>query len=32
MEVKPPRLLALEIFKPFNKNCPTFIKDNFEKN
>ena len=27
MEVKRLRLLALEIFKAFNENCPTFIKD-----
>ena len=32
MEVKRLRLLALEIFKSFNENCPTFIKDYFEKN
>ena len=32
MEVKRLRLLALEIFKAFNENCPTFIKDYFEKN
>ena len=32
MEVKRLRLLALEIFKAFNKNCPTFIMDYFEKN
>ena len=25
------RLLASEIFKAFNKNCPIFIKDYFEK-
>ena len=31
MEVKSLRLLALEIFKAFNENCPTFIKDYFEK-
>ena len=27
MEVKRLRLLALEIFQAFNKNCPTFIMD-----
>ena len=32
MEVKRLRLLALEIFKAFNENSPTFIKDYFEKN
>ena len=32
MEVKRLRLLALEIFKAFKENCPTFIKDYFEKN
>ena len=32
MEVKRLRLLALEIFKAFNENCPTFIKNYFEKN
>ena len=32
MEVKRLRLLALEIFKAFNENCPTFINDYFEKN
>ena len=32
MEVKRLRLLALEIFKAFNQNCPTFIKNYFEKN
>ena len=32
MEVKRLRLLALEIFKAFNENCPTFIKDYSEKN
>ena len=32
MEVKRLRLLALEIFKAFNENCPTFIKKYFEKN
>ena len=32
MEVKRLRLLALEIFKAFNENCPTFIKDYFQKN
>ena len=32
MEVKRLRLLALEIFKAFNENCPTFIKDYFETN
>ena len=32
MEVKQLRVLALEIFKAFNENCPTFIKDYFEKN
>ena len=32
MEVKRPRLLALEIFKAFNENYPTFINDYFEKN
>ena len=32
MEVKRRRLLALEIFKAFNENCPTFIKDYCEKN
>ena len=32
MEVKRLGLLALEIFKAFNGNCPTFIKDYFEKN
>ena len=31
MEVKRLRLLALEIFKAFNQNCPTFIKNYFEK-
>ena len=31
MEVKRLRLLALEIFKAFNENCPTFIKIYFEK-
>ena len=31
MEVKRPRLLALDIFKAFNEDCPTFIKDYFEK-
>ena len=31
IEVKRLRLLALEIFKAFNENCPTFIKDYFEK-
>ena len=31
MEVKRLRLLALEIFKAFNENCPNFIKDYFEK-
>ena len=31
MEVKRLRLLALEIFKAFNENCSTFIKDYFEK-
>ena len=31
MEVKQLRLLALEIFKAFNENCPTFITDYFEK-
>ena len=30
--VKRLRLLALEIFKAFNENCPSFIKDYFEKN
>ena len=24
-------ILVLEIFKAFNKNCPTFIKDYFQK-
>ena len=32
MEVKPLRLLALEIFEAFNENCSTFIKNYFEKN
>ena len=32
MEVKRLRLLALEIFKAFNENCPNFIEDYFEKN
>ena len=32
MEVKRLRLLALEIFKVFSENCPTFIKGYFEKN
>ena len=32
MEVKRLRLLALEISKAFNENCPTFIKDYFAKN
>ena len=32
MEVKRQRLLALEILKAFNENCPTFIKDYFQKN
>ena len=32
MEVKRLRLLALEIFKAFNENCPSFIKDYSEKN
>ena len=32
MEVKRPRLLALEIFKAFKENYPTFINDYFEKN
>ena len=32
MEVKRLRLLALQIFKTFNENCPIFIKDYFEKN
>ena len=32
MEVKWLKLLPLEIFKAFNKNGPTFIKDYFEKN
>ena len=32
MEVKLLRLLALEIFKAFKENCPTFIKYYFEKN
>ena len=32
MEVKRLRLLALEIFKAFNENCPSFIKNYFEKN
>ena len=31
VEVKGLRLLALEIFKAFNENCPTFMKDYFEK-
>ena len=31
MEVKRLRLLALEIFKAFNQNCPIFIKNYFEK-
>ena len=31
MEVKSLRLLALEIFKAFNENFPTFIMDYFEK-
>ena len=32
MEVKRLRLLALDIFKAFNENCPSFIKDYSEKN
>ena len=32
MEVKRLRLLALETFNAFNENCPSFIKDCFEKN
>ena len=32
MEVKRLRVLALEIFKAFNENSPSFIKDYFEKN
>ena len=32
MKVKRLRLLALEIFKAFNENCPTFILDYLEKN
>ena len=32
IEVKRLRLLTLEMFKVFNENCPTFIKDYFEKN
>ena len=32
MEVNRLRLLALEIFKAFNENCPTFMKNYFEKN
>ena len=32
MEVKRLRLLALELFKAFNENCPTFIKNYSEKN
>ena len=32
MEVKWLKLLPLEIFKAFNKNGPTFIKDYYEKN
>ena len=32
MAVKRLRLLALQIFKVFNKICPTFYKDYFEKN
>ena len=32
MEVKRLRLRALEILKAFNENCPTFIKNYFEKN
>ena len=32
MKVKRLRLLALEIFKAFNQNCPTFIKNYFVKN
>ena len=32
MDVKQLRLLALKIFKAINENCPTFIKDCFEKN
>ena len=32
MKVNRLRLLALEIFKAFNDNSPTFIKDYFEKN
>ena len=31
MEVKRPRLLTLDIFKAFNEDCQTFIKDYFEK-
>ena len=31
-DVKQLRLLALKIFKAINENCPTFIKDYFEKN
>ena len=31
MEVKRLRLLAMGIFKAFIENCPTFIKDYFEK-
>ena len=32
MEVERLRLLALEIFKAFNANCPSFIKDYFKEN
>ena len=32
MEIRRLRLLALEIFKAFNDNSPSFIKDYFEKN
>ena len=31
-DVKQLRLLALKFFKAYNENCPTFIKDYFEKN
>ena len=32
MEVKRLRTIALEIFKAFNENSPSFMKDYFEKN
>ena len=32
MEVKRLRTLTLEIYKAFNENSPSFIKDYFEKN